>query len=193
LEAWKEFRAARDRLFREHPQSPLTPEQRSAFQGLKYYPYDPAWRVVGTLDFNISRESFQVELPEGLLCYTRIARARFATPAGEGELSVFWIAGYGGGLFLPFRDSTSGGETYGGGRYLYDTIKGADLGTGLGNEIVLDFNYAYNPSCAYSPQWLCPLAPPENTLPFPVEAGEKIFRLVEFKSSSPASSADSLG
>lgn len=173
LQAWEEFRTARDKLFREHPQSPLTPKQRTAFPGLAYYPYDPAWRIVGTLDFDVPRESFQVELPEGMLRYTRIARARFATPAGDGELGVFWIEGYGGGLFLPFRDATNGRETYGGGRYLYDTIKGADLGAGPGDEIVLDFNYAYNPSCAYSPQWVCPLAPPENALPFPVEAGEK--------------------
>jgi uncharacterized protein (DUF1684 family) len=116
-----------------------------------------------------------VELPaEGLVRYTRVARLQFAVQGQQGELSLFWIEGYGGGLFLPFQDATNGGETYGGGRYLYDTIKGADLGAGPGG-IVLDFNYAYNPSCAYDEQWLCPLAPQENRLPFATEAGEKAF------------------
>ncbi|MDX1605233.1 MAG: DUF1684 domain-containing protein [Candidatus Competibacterales bacterium] len=75
-------------------------------------------------------------------------------------------------LFLPFLDATSGQGSYGGGRYLYDSIKGADLGAGA-DTLVLDFNYAYNPSCAYDPRWVCPLAPPENRLPFAVEAGER--------------------
>ena len=95
-------------------------------------------------------------------------------PGGQpAELSAFWIEGYGGGLFVPFRDATSGATTYGGGRYLYDTIKGADLGAGA-ERIVLDFNYAYNPSCAYNDEWVCPLSPPENRLLFAVEAGEKV-------------------
>jgi uncharacterized protein len=95
-------------------------------------------------------------------------------PAETGRLSLFWITGYGGGIFLPFGDASNRHTTYGGGRYLYDTIKGADLGTGL-QEIVLDFNYAYNPSCAYNPRWVCPLSPPENRLPFPIAAGEMAF------------------
>ncbi len=90
----------------------------------------------------------------------------------EVRLTLYWIEGYGGGLFLPFADRTNGAETYGGGRYVYDTIKGADLGK-VGRRVVLDFNFAYNPSCAYSPRWICPLAPAENRLPFPVSAGEK--------------------
>jgi uncharacterized protein (DUF1684 family) len=83
--------------------------------------------------------------------------------------------GYGGGVFLPFRDATNNRQTYGGGRYLYDTIKGADLGTAQGG-IVLDFNYAYHPSCYYNPRWVCPLAPPQNILDFPVTAGEMLLR-----------------
>ncbi|HEX2196540.1 MAG TPA: DUF1684 domain-containing protein, partial [Actinomycetota bacterium] len=90
----------------------------------------------------------------------------------DAALDVFWISGYGGGLFLPFRDATSGASTYGAGRYLYDTIKGADLGTEDG-KLVLDFNFAYNPSCAYDPRWACPLAPPGNVLDVAVEAGER--------------------
>ena len=89
-----------------------------------------------------------------------------------GTLDVYWVAVYGGGVFLPFRDDTSGGEGYGGGRYLLDTVKGADLG-GSGGRLVVDFNYAYNPSCAYDPQWSCPLAPPANRLTVPIRTGER--------------------
>jgi uncharacterized protein (DUF1684 family) len=89
-----------------------------------------------------------------------------------GKLDVFWVAVYGGGVFLPFRDGTSGAESYGGGRYLLDTVKGADLG-GTDGRLVVDFNYAYNPSCAYDPQWSCPLAPPADRLMVPIMAGER--------------------
>jgi uncharacterized protein (DUF1684 family) len=173
--AWEAFRAARDDLFKSHPQSPLTPTQRSQFSGLDYYPYDPNWRTIGTLDSITERETLSMDLrADGLLRYTRVARVRFSVADHQGELSLFWIEGYGGGLFLPFRDAASGHQTYGGGRYLYDTIKGADLGSGP-HEFVLDFNYAYNPSCAYNSHWECPLSPRENRLPLAVEAGEKAF------------------
>ena len=116
------------------------------------------------------------ELDEGRLGYRPFATAEFDVPGtGEARLTLYWMDGYGGGLFLPFRDATSSRDTYGGGRYLYDTIKGADLGAGEG-EIVLDFNFAYNPSCAYNPRWICPLSPAENSLAFRVEAGESAFR-----------------
>jgi uncharacterized protein (DUF1684 family) len=93
--------------------------------------------------------------------------------AGEPRtLDVYWLEGYGGGLFLPFADATSGSETYGAGRYLLDTVKGADLGSSE-EELVLDFNFAYNPSCAYDPQWVCPLAPAANRLGVPVRTGER--------------------
>ena len=101
-----------------------------------------------------------------------MARVRFTRTGRDATLSLFWLEGYGGGLFLPFKDGTSGIEGYAGGRYLYDTIKGADLGM-QSDQIVLDFNYAYNPSCAYNDRWVCPLPPPENRLPFAVTAGEK--------------------
>jgi uncharacterized protein (DUF1684 family) len=174
--AWEAFRAARDELFRSHPQTPLTAEQRDRFSGLYYFPYDPGWQTIGTLDREVEPETSSLDLPaDGLFQYTRVARVRFAVHGHRAELSLFWVGGYGGGLFLPFRDATQGRETYGGGRYLYDTIKGADLGAGV-DEIVLDFNYAYNPSCAYNDRWVCPLSPPENSLPIAVQAGEKLFR-----------------
>ena len=94
-----------------------------------------------------------------------------------GDLDVWWLASYGGGLFVPVKDTLAGKQTYGAGRYLIDTVKGADLGgdvdlqTGRGT-LVVDLNFAYNPSCAYDPQWACPLAQPGNTLPVPVPVGE---------------------
>jgi uncharacterized protein (DUF1684 family) len=109
----------------------------------------------------------------------RIARLSFTYEGAPAELSLYWIDVYGGGLFLPFRDTTAPHETYGGGRYLFDTVKGSDFlcSTGADGErrIVLDFNYAYNPSCAYDHRWACPLAPQENWLPFPIRAGELTF------------------
>jgi hypothetical protein len=104
----------------------------------------------------------------------RFGRATFSVKGYDLGLSLFWIEGYGGGLFVPFRDKTNRGDTYGGGRYLYDTLKGVDLGVDVDN-IIFDLNFAYNPSCAYNPRWVCPLSPIENQLPIPVTAGEKTF------------------
>lgn len=175
LVAWQDWRAARNHLFRSHPQSPLDAEQRDRFRGLAYYDYDALWRIVGTIDLNVAQETFEVDLgADGRFQYSRCARALFTAAGIEAALSLFWIEGYGGGLFLPFGDTTNRHETYGGGRYLYDTIKGADLGAGS-QSIVLDFNFAYNPSCAYHPRWVCPLPPAENDLPFAVRAGEMRF------------------
>jgi len=87
---------------------------------------------------------------------------------------VYWMSGYAGGLFLPFRDATSGAETYAAGRYLLDAAKSADLGPGTApGSLVLDFNFAFQPSCAFDPKWACPLAPPENRLDLRIEAGER--------------------
>jgi uncharacterized protein (DUF1684 family) len=119
-----------------------------------------------------------LELPMSTGPPARFRRLGAVRPTLAGErvsLAVFWLEGYGGGLFLPFRDALSGREAYGGGRYLLDTVKGADLGTDAGgSRLVLDFNYAYNPSCSYDPRWSCPLAPPESRLAVAVEAGERV-------------------
>jgi uncharacterized protein len=85
------------------------------------------------------------------------------------------MAGYAGGLFIPFRDATNGGQTYGAGRYLVDAAKSADLGGDPArNSLIIDFNFAFQPSCAFDPRWACPLAPPENRLDLPVRAGERL-------------------
>jgi uncharacterized protein len=170
----KRFRAARDRLFIEHPESPIAVDRRRDWRGVAWYPYVPAWRLKGVVEPVPKRDTFEISLAtDGILRCTRIGLVRFTVGGRAARLAVYWLEGYGGGIWLPFADSTSGAETYGGGRYLYDTIKGADLGVGE-RELVLDFNYAYNPSCAYDDRWSCPLSPPENRLPFAVPAGEKL-------------------
>jgi len=168
------FRHARDELFRAHPESPIPEDRRDAWPGAAWYPYDAAWRAAGTIEMVAQRMTFEISLAaDGILRCTRVGLVHFSVTGKSASLAVYWLEGYGGGLWLPFADATSGAATYGGGRYLYDTIKGADLGVGE-REIVLDFNYAYNPSCAYDERWSCPLSPAENRLPFPIEAGERM-------------------
>ena len=118
-------------------------------------------------------ERYELEASAGEpMAFVRFARARFELAGSACELELYWLEAYGGGLFVPFADATSGEETYGAGRYLLDTVKGADLGTD-GDRLVLDFNLAYNPSCSYDPRWACPLSPPANRLTIPVRAGER--------------------
>jgi uncharacterized protein (DUF1684 family) len=166
------FRAARDELFRTHPQSAIPAQARETFAGLRYFPPDDAFiaevpmrRAEGHLDIDTGGE-------DGIIRYERVGV--LDTPWGE--LTLFWLKAYGGGLFLPFRDTTCGRESFGGGRYLTDGIKGTH-GRGVvglrGDLVRLDFNYAYNPSCAYDEAWLCPLAPYENRLNVPIAAGEQ--------------------
>ncbi len=174
---WADYRQEREQLFRHHPQSALSAEQRASFSGLKYFPYDPGLRFAVELDRDVQAEDFEVPLEQdGLMRMTRFAKVHFPVGQQQASLSLFWINGYAGGIFLPFRDQTNGSESYGGGRYLLDTIKHADLGR-EGGRPVLDFNFAYNPSCAYHPRWSCPLAPPENWLTVPITAGEKRYDL----------------
>lgn len=173
-QAYDYFRRERDALFRTHPQSALDDAQKAAFRGLRYYPYDPAYRIIATVDTNVESAVYHDDLEgDGHIVMRQFAHVAFDLPTGSGTLGLFWIGGYGGGLFLPFRDTTNSKTTYGGGRYLFDTIKGADLGTD-GDTIVLDFNFAYHPSCCYNSRWVCPLAPPQNRLSFPIEAGEML-------------------
>jgi uncharacterized protein len=170
--AW--FRAEKDQLFRSHPQTPVLPERRATFSGLSYWPYDPDARVVATLTSDPTNEQ-QPPATENEVAFNRIGTLHFTLAGQSLTLGAYWIAGYAGGLFVPFRDATSGSETYGGGRYLLDTIKSADLGSDLAaGTVVLDFNYAYHPSCAYDPQWPCPLAPPANRVSTPIRCGERL-------------------
>ena len=158
--------AVRDRLFAEHPQSPV-PDQ-SRFAGLPVADYDSAWRVVARLE-PAAPQTIQVPTSiDGVVPFERVGTLR--TPWGP--LDAWWLASYGGGLWIPVRDAGSGTVSYGGGRYLYDTVKGADLGTTPDGELVLDLNFLYAPSCAHDPRWSCPLAPEGNVLDVVVAVGE---------------------
>jgi uncharacterized protein len=169
---WQLWRDTRDELFRSHPQSPLPADRRASFEGLGYWPYDPQARVLAELeDIEAAPEPVETSGTEPIL-FRPFARASFELRGERLSLEVAWLAAYAGGVFLCFRDATSGRESYGGGRYLLDTVKGADLGED-GGRLVLDFNFAYNPSCAYDPGWVCPLAPPANRLATVLEVGEK--------------------
>ena len=165
------FRAQKDTLFREHPQSPIPAAERADFGGLAYWPFDASARVEARF------VPIEGERPpaQGEVAFFRIGHLSFELYGQSLTLAAFWIEGYAGGLFVPFRDATSGKETYGAGRYLLDTIKSADLGSNADSStVVLDFNYAYHPSCTYDPVWVCPLAPPDSRLSIPVRAGERL-------------------
>jgi uncharacterized protein (DUF1684 family) len=170
--AWEHWRATRDELLTSHPQSPVAPNGRAGYAGARYFGYHPRYRVTGEV---VDAEPVDLDIATSRWStyrFTRFASVRLELHGRRLELDCFWLQGYGGGLFLPFSDPTNGTSTYGGGRYLLDTVKGADLGVEDGG-LVLDFNFAYNPSCAYDPRWVCPLAPAANRLPVPVEAGER--------------------
>ena len=173
------WRAVREMLYREHPQSPVAPDARATFEA-HHFEHDP------NLRFELVIEpapppapgAFALELPNSgadTLSFARVGRIAVPFVEGPRSLSVFWMAGYAGGLFIPFRDATNGTETYGAGRYLVDAAKSADLGGNpTAGTLIVDFNFAYQPSCAFDPRWACPLAPPENRLDIAVRAGERL-------------------
>jgi len=180
-DALERFRRGRDELFRSHPQSPIEPEERDSFAGLRYYEHDAAYRVVARIEAGDGSELvIDTGGEDGAVRYRRAGALVFTLGGRECRLTVLSLVQYAGGLFVPFRDGTAGHETYGGGRYLFDTAKDTDglvLEIQAGSpEVVIDFNYAYNASCAYSPRWACPLAPPENHLQVEVRAGEKVYK-----------------
>jgi uncharacterized protein (DUF1684 family) len=176
-DALDRFRQGRDGLFRTHPQSPIETEERPSFAGLRYFAHDPACRVPARLEPGDGSElAIDTGGEDGAVRYRRGGQLVFQLAGSPCRLTVLSLVQYAGGLFVPFRDTTSGPETYGGGRYLFDTAKDTDglvleITPGT-SDVVIDFNYAYNASCAYSPRWACPLAPRENFLSVPVRAGE---------------------
>jgi uncharacterized protein len=174
--AWMRWREVRDRLFRSHPQSPVPAAERGDTTSPAYYDYDPALRTVADLE---AADGATFELPgstSGHVTAERVGAAHLSLGGVPLTLSMFWLLDYAGGFFLTFRDATSGSETYGAGRYLLDTAKGADLGASGDGRLVLDFNFSYQPSCSYDPQWSCPLPPRENWLTIPIRAGERLRR-----------------
>jgi uncharacterized protein len=211
--AWDLWRETRERLYRQHPMSPVPPADRASFRA-RHFPYDPELRFeaavvgeapsptpgspaadarTGITDGNANPERDTPTPRSGLgasggfgslllpvstggeQSFSRIGFVDVPFAAGPRRLGLYWMAGYAGGLFLPFRDATNGTETYGAGRYLIDAAKSADLGSGSApDSLILDFNFAFQPSCAFDPKWACPLSPPENRLDIRIEAGERI-------------------
>lgn len=166
------WRTGRDALMAAHPASPLLERDRVAFEGLPIAPYDPQWRFELPI-LPAEPAGFEAATgTDGIVPFERIGMLELP---GVGSLDVWRLASYGGGIFVPLRDGLAGapGGTYGGGRYLLDTAKGADLGGDpAGGTLVVDLNFAYSPSCAYDPAWACPLAPTGNVLSAEVPVGE---------------------
>ena len=167
------WRSGRDDLFGGHSASPLMPDDRSGFTGLPVAAYDPDWRF----EAEVHRTEHPLRIvvdtgTDGKVPFDLVGTVRLPY---LGPIDLWRLSAYGGGLFLPLRDGLAGkpGGTYGGGRYLLDTVKGADLGAGADDDsIILDFNFAYNPSCAYDPMWACPLPQSGNTVAADVPVGE---------------------
>jgi uncharacterized protein (DUF1684 family) len=174
--AWSRWTRVRHELFHGHPQSPVPEASRRTFDGPTYFAYAPEARVLAAIE-SAPAERYDIATSGedgGSYAFTRFGLATFELGGETRALELYWLEGYGGGLFVPFRDATAGRETYGAGRYVLDTVKGADLGVAEDGRLVLDFNFAYNPSCAYDPRWVCPLAPPPNRLDIPIRAGERM-------------------
>jgi uncharacterized protein len=168
-QAHRTWQEARNELLATHPQSPVPPSERAAFTGVPVARYDPRLRFTAEVDTDVA--PVRIEMSTGTDGLVPFERAGLVRLPGVGELDVWWLASYGGGIFVPIRDTRTDGATYPGGRYVIDTVKGADLG-GDDGFLVIDLNFAYNPSCAYDPAWACPLAPASNTVPVPVDGGE---------------------
>ena len=164
--------AQRDELFRTHPQSPLPADDPLRATGVPYWPYDPALRFSAELR-PVERDELRVapSVNDGEIRQRLVGVVEL--PALGTTLDVWKLEQYAGGLFLPVRDGTAGTTSYGAGRYLLDSAKGADLGL-VDGRLVLDLNFLYHPSCRYDPQWQCPLAAAGNTTAVPIEAGERL-------------------
>ena len=165
-----EFRISKDEFFANDEDSPLTPQQRKQFRNLEYYPENDGLR------FEVALQEFpdQEKKPTEIITSTgdsntqiRWGKFSFMVDGQEVSLTVFRSVD-GEEFFLPFADSTSGSETYGAGRYL-------ELVPLHDGRYLIDFNYAYNPYCAYNPRWSCPIPPPGNRLKVAIPAGEKLF------------------
>ena len=169
--AHEQWRAGRDRLFATHPASPLDATATAAFEGLAVAPYQPDYRFEAVIDDD--GEGQEMDVPTGTDGTVTFQRLGTVGLDGVGRLALWRLASYGGGLFLPLRDGSAGhaGGTYGGGRYVLDTVKGAHLGV-AGDRLIIDLNFAYNPSCAYDEAWACPLPGPDNRVDGELRVGE---------------------
>ncbi|HEX3588672.1 MAG TPA: DUF1684 domain-containing protein [Pseudonocardiaceae bacterium] len=167
------WRAGRDELFRNHPQSPLAPDDPMRVTGVPYWPYDPALRF--TVAIRPPADPVELTVPtdnDGATEMRLAGQVDLPDPIGA-TVDVWWLRQYGGGLFVPLRDGSAGATSYGGGRYALDTAKSADLG-GTSDALVVDLNFLYHPSCRYDSAWQCPLAPQGNRIDAVVNAGERL-------------------
>jgi uncharacterized protein len=172
--AWLRFCQRRNHLYKHHPCSALPEGAKARFHGFDYHAYNPQYCFDGQVDYDVAELPLETETSEGTLSYRRIGVVRFPRRGAIHSLDLYWLDIYGGGLWLPIGDDTNGLTSYGGGRYLFDTAKGANLGIrGDGKNILLDLNFLYSPSCALNEAWICPLCPPANRLFFEVNAGER--------------------
>jgi uncharacterized protein (DUF1684 family) len=163
-----EFRRQKDEFFRRDPHSPLTPEQRQAFKGLAYFPENPALKLVTAIDeFEDKARVTMITSTGGVQDYLKYGQFTFQVDGQPATLQVYQDPDH-GHLFLPFVDATAPEESYGAGRYL-------EIEQEPDGRFQVDFNLAYNPYCAYNPNWSCPVPPKENRLSVRIEAGEKRF------------------
>ncbi|HZX01828.1 DUF1684 domain-containing protein [Kribbella sp.] len=162
------WQATRNDLLAHHPASPVPAQHRETYGGAPVARYNPQYRYEATIDTDVKPHNWEFQsATDGVIPFSRVGVLHLPI----GDLDVWWLESYGGGLFVPVKDPSS--TTYGGGRYLIDTVKGADLGSDLSTgHFVVDLNFAYNPSCAYSPEWTCPLAPATNQLAVELPVGE---------------------
>jgi uncharacterized protein len=168
------WRDGRDQLMRSHPQSPLSAADPMRADGVPYWPYDPAMRWTVPVEPVPQPQRLVIDTgPDGLTRLEQIGWVTLPDPVGR-RLALWQLDQYAGGLFLPLRDATAGTTSYGGGRYLLDTAKGADLGSVGDQALVIDLNFLYHPSCRYDARWVCPLAPKDNTIDVPIPAGERL-------------------
>jgi hypothetical protein len=167
VQALRRFRAMKDEFFASDPNSPLTPGQRARFHGLAYFPPNAELSIEAGLEAYVAPEDDHLVTSRGdTKRYRRVGVAWFEVAGVPAAITLFRSDR--GDLFAPFRDATSGGETYGAGRYL----EARSLGDG---RTLLDFNYAYNPYCAYNAGWRCPIPPIGNHLAVPIRAGERSY------------------
>lgn len=167
MDSLQAFRAEKDQFFAHHPQSPLTREQKANFQGLDYFPETPDLRLEVNVEEFAEKNHIEMQTTTGdVQSYIRFGKIHFQVDGQDAELTVYANQH---GFFLPFVDSLAGKETYPAGRYLEPELK-------HNGKLLIDFNMAYNPYCAYNEMWSCPLTPFENRLKVPIRAGERIFQ-----------------
>ncbi len=165
------FRKEKDGFFLTDPHSPLTDEQKRDFKGLKYFPENPSLNLELPVEEFSTKEKITMQTTTGdVQAYRRFGKIRFAVEGREAELTLYRDPD--GGYFLPFVDSLRGVETYPAGRYL-EPRRMKD------GRFRIDFNYAYNPYCAYNERWSCPITPAENRIPVPIRGGERIYHPAE--------------